>query len=150
MNARLTHFVIGITLAVLPVACAASVVTGRVPTQSIPLAQLEQQIWTSPTHGSQFASVARTSAQPMCEATRPPEALATPEPLLGRPDPDTSVTVSFIIGTDGLVHSPLVLSSAGPSEDRVVLEAVRGWRYRPALCNGVPTESEAKVQFSGR
>jgi TonB family protein len=86
----------------------------------------------------------------MCEATRPPEALATPDPLLGRPDPDTSVTVSFIIGTDGLVHSPLVLSSAGPSEDRVVLEAVRGWRYRPALCNGVPTESEAKVQFSGR
>jgi len=27
---------------------------------------------------------------------------------------------------------------------------VRFWRYRPAMCNGVPTEAEAKVEFSGR
>jgi len=30
------------------------------------------------------------------------------------------------------------------------LEAVRFWRYRPAMCNGVPTEAEAKVEFSSR
>jgi hypothetical protein len=27
---------------------------------------------------------------------------------------------------------------------------VRRWRYRPALCNGVPTESEARIQFGIR
>jgi hypothetical protein len=27
---------------------------------------------------------------------------------------------------------------------------VRRWRYRPALCNGVPTDSEARVQFGIR
>jgi hypothetical protein len=27
---------------------------------------------------------------------------------------------------------------------------VRYWRYRPALCNGVPTDAEAKVEFSSR
>jgi hypothetical protein len=31
-----------------------------------------------------------------------------------------------------------------------VLNTVRAWRYRPAMCNGVPTESEAKVGFSSR
>ena len=33
----------------------------------------------------------------------------------------------------GLVHSPLILESAGTPEDRTVLNAVRTWRYRPAL-----------------
>jgi hypothetical protein len=39
------------------------------------------------------------------------------------------VGVSFIIGTDGQVHS--TLSSAGLDEARTVLDAVRFWRYRP-------------------
>jgi outer membrane biosynthesis protein TonB len=32
----------------------------------------------------------------------------------------------------------------------VVLHAVRAWRYRPALCNGVPTDSEVRVRFTVR
>jgi len=66
------------------------------------------------------------------------------------PESSAKITVSFIVGTDGRVHSPLILESAGVSEDRTVLNAVRSWRYRPALCNGVPTEAEAKVEFSNR
>jgi len=81
---------------------------------------------------------------------RLPEALATPDPLLDGTDLNAKVSVSFIIGTDGRVHSALIVESAGPSEDRTVLDAVRFWRYRPAMCNGVPTEAEAKVEFSGR
>lgn len=91
-----------------------------------------------------------TSAQATCEATRPPEALATPNPLLEPPDTAAKIRVSFIIGTDGRVHSPLILEGAGPVEDRTVLDVVRSWRYRPAMCNGVPTEAEAKVEFSSR
>jgi len=85
-----------------------------------------------------------------CEAVRLPEALATPDPLIDPLVSSTRVTVSFIVGTDGRVHSPLILDSLGPSEDRIVLDAVRAWRYRPATCNGVPTEVEAKIAFSGR
>ena len=110
----------------------------------------EHQIWTAPTRDSRFAAVSHTSARASCEATKPPEALATPNPLLDKPDPNAKVTVSFIIGTDGRVHSPLILESAGPSEDRTVLDTVRYWRYRPALCNGVPTEAEGKIEFSSR
>jgi TonB family protein len=101
-------------------------------------------------HDSEYAAVQHPAARLSCEATQPPQALATPDPLLDEPDSNSKVTVSFIVGTDGRVHSPLVLESAGPSEDRTVLDAVRSWRYRPATCNGVPTESEAKVEFSSR
>jgi hypothetical protein len=34
------------------------------------------------------------------------------------------------------------------NEDQLVLQAVHNWRYRPALCNGVPTDSEARVRFA--
>ena len=62
----------------------------------------------------------------------------------------SKVKVSFIIGADGRVHSPLILQSAGPAGDRNVLQTVRTWRYRPATCNGVPTEAEGKIEFSRR
>jgi TonB family protein len=85
-----------------------------------------------------------------CGASQPPQALATPDPLMEDADLSSKVSVSFIIGTDGRVHSPLILESAGASEDRMILSVVRYWRYRPALCNGVPTDAEAKVEFSSR
>ena len=65
-------------------------------------------------------------------------------------EPSTRVSVSFIIGTDGRVHSALILESAGPAEDRTILDTVRSWRYRPAMCNGAATETEAKIEFSSR
>jgi TonB family protein len=74
--------------------------------------------------------------------------LATPSPLISIIDPDTRVSVSFIIGTDGRVHSPLILESAGPAQDRTILDTVRSWRYRPGMCNGAATDSEAKIEFS--
>jgi len=48
------------------------------------------------------------------------------------------------------VLSALILESAGLAGDRHVLQTVRTWRYRPATCNGVPTEIEGKVEFSSR
>jgi TonB family protein len=76
--------------------------------------------------------------------------LTTPNPLFTLVPEGSRVQVSFIIGTDGRVHSPLILESAGPAGDRSVLRAVRIWRYRPATCDGVPTEIEGKIQFSSR
>jgi len=110
----------------------------------------QDQHWNSAVHGSEFAALPRSLTHGSCEATQLPQALATPDPLLDEPDASARVRVSFIVGTDGRVHSPLILESAGNSEDRTVLNAVRSWRFRPALCNGVPTEAEAKVEFSSR
>jgi len=143
--------VIGILMIVVA-ACPASV-DGRsrpVRAGATSFAAHEDRVWVSPLRDSRFSSISRTSARNACWSTRPPEALATPDPLLEAPDSNLRITVSFIVGTDGLVHSPFILESAGLREDRRVLNTVRSWRYRPATCNGVPTEAEAKVEFSSR
>lgn len=111
----------------------------------------DTQLWHSPWQNQlQFSSVTHTSSRARCEADRPPEALATPDPLMDAADARSRITVSFIVGTDGRVHSPFILESAGASEDQTILQAVQRWRYRPAMCNGVPTEVEAKIEFLTR
>jgi TonB family protein len=88
------------------------------------------------------------SSQPSdCAAEAPPEALTTPNPLPANAGA-LRLTVSFIVGTDGRVYSPLVLDGSNGILDHQVLDLVRHWRYRPALCNGAPTEAEARVEFS--
>ncbi|HUA15119.1 MAG TPA: TonB family protein [Verrucomicrobiae bacterium] len=118
--------------------------------QSETIGLREQQFSRILKRASEFADVAHISSRPVCEDVHPPEALATPDPLLLPAGPVDTVRVSFIIGVDGRVHSPLILESAGLASDRRVLDAVRRWRYRPATCDGIPTETEGKVEFSSR
>jgi TonB family protein len=136
----------------VPALCLASI--GSVPEQigggQVSLAEREHHLWSSAVHDSEFAAMTHPTARAECGAEQPPQALATPDPLLDETELNSKVSVSFIIGTDGRVHSALILESAGLNEDRTILDAVRFWRYRPALCNGVPTEAEAKVEFSIR
>ena len=115
-----------------------------------PLAQSGKGLRRAPAHISEFSPVSAPLALPKCGHVRPPEALLTPDPLLHVQHDDLDVRVSFIVGSDGHVHSAFVLDSGGLDEDQIVLRAIRSWRYRPALCNGVPTDSEARVRFSIR
>ena len=114
------------------------------------LQERERQLPKSLARASQFANVPHISMLPQCKDVQPPEALATPDPLFATGTPRKKVKVSFIVGTDGRVHSPLILESAGVLGDRHVLQTVRTWRFRPATCNGVPTETEGKIEFSSR
>ena len=108
------------------------------------------RLWKAAVHDSQLADLMQTVMASSCELTRQPEALTTPDPLMEGTQDGDKITVSFIIGTDGTVRSPLILESSGQGLDQNVLEAVRSWRYRPAMCNGVPMEAEAKIEFSNR
>lgn len=119
-------------------------------TDPLTLFRHEESLRRAPVHASEFAPLSEPLALPRCGDTRPPEALATPDPLWQPEDENLRVRVTFIVGTDGRVHSPFILESGGSTEDQIVLHAIRRWRYRPALCNGVPTDSEARVQFSTR
>jgi len=96
---------------------------------------------------SSYHEMLRGNAPQGCVAKTPPEALATPTPLLDTPDA-LRLTVSFVVGLDGRVYSPFVLEGASADQARPVLDAVRHWRFRPAVCNGAPAEFEAKVEFS--
>jgi len=110
----------------------------------------EKTLHRVPAHISEFSPVSEPLALPKCGHVRQPEALLTPDPLLHVQDDESTVRVSFIVGSDGHVHSPFILDSGGADEDQIVLRTIRLWRYRPALCNGVPTDSEARVRFSIR
>lgn len=86
-----------------------------------------------------------------CESAEPPQALATPHAWVAAIPDGTKIVVNFIIGTDGQVYSPFVLDGRGSdSLFRKLMAEVRHWHYRPALCNGVPTDAEVKVQLSSR
>jgi TonB family protein len=113
----------------------------------VPLAQVEHNLRRAPSHISEFSPVASPLALPKCADVRPPEPLLTPDPLLQFHEDDMDVRVTFIVGTDGHVHSAFVLESGGVQDDTLVLSAIHSWRYRPALCNGVTTDSEALVRF---
>jgi TonB family protein len=125
---------------------------------STPLAHPQRSFWELPerrvsaplARSSQFSDVPHAGVPARCEDVEPPQALTTPNPLQASTTDSSRVKVSFIIGTDGRVHSPLILESAGLAGDRSVLRAVRIWRFRPATCNGVPTEIEGKIEFSSR
>jgi TonB family protein len=131
-----------VVLAVCTPTCFGSVAASR--PGSTPQWETERAVWPASFHHTVQGAITR------CERARAAEALATPDPLLDGAEVKGKVAVSFIIGTDGRVHSPVVIESGGSDEDLSVLEAVRGWRYRPATCNAVPAESESKVEFSSR
>ncbi|HSZ63935.1 MAG TPA: TonB family protein [Terriglobales bacterium] len=124
--------------------------SSRVDAHRPALTQFEKTLRRVPAHISEFSPLSEPLALSACGDVRPPEALLTPDPPLQVKDDALRVRVSFIVGSDGHVHSPFILDSGGPEEDQIVLRAIRFWRYRPALCNGVPTDSEARVRFSLR
>jgi len=137
--------------AILILAIPAFAATTTVPTvRSATVAQRDRRVWRTLTRAAQYVDVPHINSRPACEDVRPPQALTTPDPLFTTVVNGRKVMVSFIIGTDGRVHSPLILESAGLAGDRRVLQTVRTWRYRPATCNGVPTEMEGKIEFSSR
>jgi hypothetical protein len=128
---------------------ATSGASQRVTGAGTALATRERQLWNLEVHDTNFADMAYIAARSRCEATQPPLALATPDPVLDELG-SSPITVSFIVGIDGRVHDPLVLVSSGPQAERIVLKVVGSWRYRPATCNGVATEAEGKIAFSSR
>jgi len=137
-----------ILLITIPVVSGGS--TGSQTLHAGLLVQPQRQISRPLRRSLQYADVPHVSSRPACADVQPPQALTTPDPLFTNSADGRNVKVSFIIGTDGRVHSPLILESAGISRDRRVLQTVRTWRYRPATCNGVPTETEGKIEFSSR
>lgn len=137
-----------ILLALLPGLVDASIAVTS--PSSATLQQRQWQISRTLRRAAQYVDVPHISSRPACAAVEPPQALTTPDPLFTTATNGRKVKVSFIIGTDGRVHSPLILESAGVAGDRRVLQTVRTWRYRPATCNGVPTETEGKIEFSSR
>ncbi|MGA3091543.1 MAG: TonB family protein [Terriglobales bacterium] len=87
------------------------------------------------------------SSLPNCAAGVKPEPLFTPNTVLGING--LRVLVDFIVNAQGGIESPLILESSGEENEKLVIGMVQRWRFRPAICNGVPTSVELRVLFLG-
>ena len=134
--------------AILVALIVAPLAASTLPSLSTSLSTREQQVWATREHHAQFADVPHTT-RASCDASEPPQELTTPSPEIDE-QTASKIEVSFIVGSDGHVHSPIVLESAGDEQDSKVLKTVSKWRFRPATCNGVATDAEAKIAFSSR
>jgi len=82
---------------------------------------------------------------PACAHTTDPTPLYTPNPTL-QEGPD--VAMSLIVGVDGRPFAGFVLSGSDNDFNvRAIFGAMEKWRFRPATCNGVPTESQGVIVF---
>ena len=57
------------------------------------------------------------------------------------------VTISVSIGTDGEPHDLKVVDSPNKASENAALEAVRKWKFKPALCEGEPMDAEMVVEI---
>ncbi len=86
-------------------------------------------------------------------ATTIPQPVSTPSPkyparALRRREQGT-VMVSAEIGVDGVPSSVEVVRSSGSRDlDRAAVDAVRRWRFRPAMADGRPTVGRVQVPIS--
>jgi hypothetical protein len=119
------------------------------------VAQAQTPALRTPNFGSvtrieEYKTVGQTgygdrSGMSACYDTINPTPVNTPNPLLNGP---SVVVVDFIVGWDGVVYSPFVMEGSINDPDvRAVLQAMRGWRFRPGRCNGAPANSEGRVKF---
>jgi TonB family protein len=79
----------------------------------------------------------------------PPKAVSTPDPSSpsGMRDRRSSVVVWMIIDTKGEPQDLRVSRSGGRQFDDSALAAVRGWRFKPATCNGEPMSVPISVEI---
>jgi TonB family protein len=79
-----------------------------------------------------------------------PGALLERVPLIYPPEARAArisgtVVIQAIIGKDGILKNPRVLSSPDDSLSQAALDCVRQWRYRPYLLNGSPVEVQTTI-----
>ena len=68
-------------------------------------------------------------------------------PEAGRERIEGAVVLLAVIGTDGSVQEVQVESGL-PILAQAAMEAVKQWRYRPYLLNGVPVEIDSRITIN--
>lgn len=86
---------------------------------------------------------------PTCENVTPGELKERTVPEYSRMARDRreqgKVTLYAVIDTDGSLRNLHVIETAGADLDASAIEAVRHWRYRPAMCGDTPIPAETAI-----
>jgi TonB family protein len=82
---------------------------------------------------------------------RAPRPIYTPDPVYPeearKKKIHGTVVLSLTIGTDGRPHDTKIEKPLGYGLDEKALEAVRQWRFQPALKDGKPVETQTSVSL---
>lgn len=85
----------------------------------------------------------------MCNSMRPPQWLHFwgPTPWNLRAPLARGVGVSFTVGVDGKPINIGIVKSVGKHHDTGAMGIVRGWKFKPATCAGVPIPYPLELVF---
>lgn len=77
-----------------------------------------------------------------------PQPVSTLQPLFhaGADGENVSVLVSAVIDIKGKPQSVKAIRSAQKNFDQSAINSVRGWRFRPATCDGAPIPAQIYVE----
>jgi TonB family protein len=78
--------------------------------------------------------------------TQPPRLVQNEEPYSPGGEKGI-VTISLSVGTDGKPHDLEVVDSPNKASENAALEAVRQWKFKPAICEGEPMDVEITVEI---
>jgi TonB family protein len=95
-----------------------------------------------------FIAAACVSFAASAQEVVPPQPIETPPAVA--PSGATGgaiVGLAVTVGVDGTVKEAVVDASGGPGFDAAAIEAVKRWRFRPAMRNGVPFAARVRIPF---
>lgn len=101
-----------------------------------------------------LSALAAREAKSLPPGAKPPQATRMPAPVYPEAMREFGlegrVTVGFNITTEGLVDDPIIVRSNNPWFERPAIDAILGWRFRPAEVDGkkVNTRASQELVFS--
>lgn len=80
------------------------------------------------------------------DPAEPPRVTYQPEPEV--PPGSGVVTISIAVGIDGIPRDFSTVSSPNPKQEKAAVEALRRWRFRPAICERKPVAVRIMVEIA--
>lgn len=98
---------------------------------------------------TRFAPLMGATEWPVCASIRPPRWLHSwgPTPWSLHAPLAAGVGVSLTVGVDGKPANITTVKSVGKHSDNGAMAIVRGWKFKPATCAGVPIPYTFEVVF---
>ncbi len=97
------------------------------------------------------AALSATAFSPLASAVQPPQPTDQPAPAypfdLRKEQCEGQVTVQFTVTADGRVANAVVTQSSNWVFRDLALNAVRKWKYAPALQDGQPVSATVSQSF---
>jgi TonB family protein len=96
-----------------------------------------------------FAPLADAKESVNCHGMpNPPVAIYQPSPEPPRREnPPHPVVLSISVGVDGIPSDPKVVQSIDSAFDSAAVQAVKGWRFKLATCDGQPIVTAIRVEI---